>query len=265
MYDLHIHSNFSNDCKYSMENMVKSAVDKNLKAIAFTEHVDFEYGGSKIDFVFNQSDYFKEIKRMKNNFKDTIEILSGIELGMQPHLVTRANDFMSKNDYDIVIMSVHTVKRLELYDGSFYKDKTPIQIYEDYYNDLLEILENFDNFDVIGHLNLVERYNYYLKEILDLNKYEELLMEVLKKIIEMGKGIEINTSGLRYEIQQLLPSRDIIEIYKKLGGEIVTIGSDAHNPNNICYGYPEVVSLLKELDFKYITIFRNRKKHFIKI
>ena len=44
----------------------------------------------------------------------------------------------------------------------------------------------------------------------------------------MGKGIELNTGGFKYGLGHPNPCEDIIKRYKELGGEIITLGSDAH-------------------------------------
>jgi len=265
MYDFHVHSSFSGDCKYPMEKMVKGAIEKNLKMISFTDHIDYEYGESQLDFAFETLDYLKEVKRLKSKFKQNIEVLSGIELGIQPHLGSKIPDLIDLNAFDFVIMSLHIVEGKEIHEGNFYKGKTSLQAYQGYYNDLLWSLESFDDFDVVGHLNIVERYGKYLDKILDIEEYQDVLINVLKKIISMEKGIEVNTSGIRYGMDSFLPGIEILKLYKSLGGEIITIGSDAHRPDDIGFGYRDVISLLREVGFKHICIFRNRKKQFIRI
>ena len=265
MYDFHVHSNFSGDCKYPMEKMVKGAIEKNLKILSFTDHVDYEYGESKLTFAFETLDYFKEVRRLKSKFQKDIEVLSGIELGIQPHLGSKIADLIDLDAFDFVIMSLHIVEGKEIHEGNFYKEKTSLKAYEAYYNDLLLSLESFDNFDVVGHLNIVERYVQYLDKILDIEEYKDVLTNVMKKIISMDKGIEVNTSGIRYGMDSFLPGIEILKLYKSLGGEIITIGSDAHRPEDIAFGYKDVISALREVGFKHICIYRNRKKQFIKI
>lgn len=265
MYDFHVHSNFSSDCKYSMEGMIKSALKKKAKTIAFTDHVDYEYGREKIDFVFMLEDYLKEIKKLKNNYKGQIEILCGIELGMQPHLTEKAYNITNRDEFDFVLMSLHMVNGYDLTEEDFYKEKLPAKMYEEYCEDLMDILNNFDNFDVVGHLDIIERYNRCIGVPSKIDDYKEILIDVLKKIIDMGKGIEVNTSGMRYGLDFFHPNEEILKLYYQLGGQIITIGSDAHNPKDVCDKYKQAIDLLKNIGFKYISVFRNRKKHMVKI
>ncbi|MGF7056558.1 histidinol-phosphatase HisJ family protein [Brassicibacter mesophilus] len=265
MYDYHVHSNFSGDCKYSMEEMVLGAIEKNVKVLSFTDHIDFDYGNSEIDFVFDVNDYFKEFKKIKHKYRGQIEILSGIELGMQPHLSKTINRLICLDLFDFIIMSIHTAKGKELHEGEFYINKAPQDAYKDYYGDLYSCLSSFNDFDVIGHLNLIDRYVKYMDKGLELGEYKPLLTKVLEKLIAKEKGIEINTSGIRYGVNSFHPTVEILKLYKDLGGEILSIGSDAHKPEDICFAYNDVINLLRELGFKYITNYKNRKKHFIKI
>lgn len=266
MFDYHVHSCFSSDCSFTMEEMTQNAIEKGIKTISFTDHIDYDYGKRKLDFGFDVDDYFKELKKMKSNYHGKLEILSGIELGMQPHLAKDINKRIPLEEFDFIIMSLHTVMGREMHEGELFKDRDSIDAYLLYYNEMLKILETFNDFDVVGHINLLDRYIKYMNNTsVNFQDYKEVIEKVLKKIIEKDKGIEINTSGIRYGINSFLPNVEILKLYKSLGGEIITIGSDAHFPDHIGDNYKEAVELLRELGFRFITTFKNRKKHFLKI
>ncbi|MFA5524097.1 MAG: histidinol-phosphatase HisJ family protein, partial [Tissierellales bacterium] len=221
MYDYHVHSSFSGDCKYSMEEMVEGALEKNIKTLCFTDHNDYDYGNEEMDFVFSVNDYFEELERIKCNYKGRIEILSGIELGMQPHLVNNIHEKVHLEDFDFIIMSIHTVMGKEMHEGQLFQDRDLLDVYYLYYKEMYEVIDIFNNFDVVGHINLIDRYVKYMNDkTVKLEEYKELIEKVLKKIIDKDKGIEINTSGIRYGIGSFLPTVEILGLYKKLGGEI---------------------------------------------
>lgn len=265
MYDYHMHSSFSGDCQYTMEEMICGAIDKNVNTIVFTDHIDYDCTSDNIDFTYDLADYFKELSKLKLKYKDSLEVLAGIEIGMQPHLSEKVAGLINNNNFDFVIMSTHIVKGLDLHDGSFYKNKKIKEIYYGYYEDLLENIKNIEDFSVVGHIDLVDRYQKYFGDKLNLKDYKDILEIIFKKLISMGKGIEINTSGIRYGINNFHPTKEIVNFYKELGGEIITIGSDAHTPQDIVANYDDAVDLLKELNFKYLTIFKDMKPKFIKI
>lgn len=265
MYDFHVHSDFSMDCKYTMEEMVEEAINKHLKCICFTDHVEFEVTDKKIDMAFRASDYFKNIKQLKYRYVKDIEILGGVEIGIQPHLNKRYDEFIKSNPFDYVLMSLHSVNGMDVFYEDFYIEKKPLNVVSEYFTDLYRCLDNFDSFDVVGHLDLIDRYCSKFIVLPKPEEYEWLLTKILEKIIMMGKGIELNTSGIRYGLKYFHPKIEILKLYKKLGGEIITIGSDSHQPEYIGFQYKEAEKLLKELGYKYIFIFRERKKIPIKI
>ncbi|NLJ98349.1 MAG: histidinol-phosphatase HisJ family protein [Tissierellia bacterium] len=260
MYDFHVHSDFSMDCKYLMEEMVLGAIDKNMKSICFTDHIDFDLTENRIDVDFRPADYFKKIKQVKYKYMQDIEILAGVEIGMQPHLNHRYNDLIENNPFDFVIMSIHAIDGKDIFLENFTHGKEPIEALNIYYEYLYECLKNYSNYDVVGHIDYIDRYFEDFSTIPDFKMYSFHIEKILKTVIEQGKGIEINTAGMRYKLGYYNPKVEILRLYKELGGEIITIGSDAHSPEYIGHHYKEAERLLRELGFKYIYIFKERKK-----
>lgn len=260
MYDFHLHSEYSMDSKSSMEDVVLSAINNNLKAICFTDHVDFDSTSKVIDFVFRTSDYFRNINQVKYKYMNEIEILAGVEIGIQPHLTKRYNEFINENNFDFVIMSLHEVNGLDIHSDEFVKKNRPLEALEKYYKEMLECLKSYSNFDVVGHLDYIDRYFDDRSEIPRFEEYRDLVIEVLKLIIEKEKGLEINTASIKYGLEYYHPKIQILRLYKELGGEILTIGSDSHIAETVGYEYKAVEKMLKELGFKYVHIFKDRKK-----
>lgn len=264
MYDFHIHSNFSLDSKATMENIVKAAIEKKIKTICFTDHVDFEATEHKVNLSFRPHDYFKDINRVKYKYRNDIEILAGVEIGAQPGLEDRYQSFVDKYDFDFVIMSLHTINQKDIFQGYTRKELSSSNIVSRYYDELLYCVNSYDNYDVVGHLDYIDRYidddmlqNY--------DRYMEKIENILKKVIDKGKGIELNTSGLRYRLGIVHPKPSILKLYKDLGGEIITIGSDSHAPEHVGDQYQLGEKMLKEIGFKYLYLYRKRKKYPIQI
>lgn len=265
MYDFHLHSEYSIDSKASMDDMVISAIDKNLKSICFTDHVDFNSTSQNIDICFRESDYFRNINQLKYRHAKHIEILAGVEIGMQSHLFHKYNQFITNNPFDFVIMSLHMVNGTDICSRSFMKGLEPLEILEAYYKEMYECIKNYSNFDVIGHFDYIDRYFPTSNKFPRYDEYYFIIEEILKLIISSGKGIELNTSGIRHGLDYFHPKIQILNLYKDLGGEIITIGSDAHKPEDVGYEYRTAERMLKDLNFKYIYIFKNRKKFPINI
>lgn len=265
MYDYHLHSEFSIDSKTPMEDMVKAGINKNLKSICFTDHVDFDATVNKIDIQFRPKDYFKSIKKVKYKYKNSIEVLAGVEIGMQSHLGSRYKNFINENPFDFVIMSIHSVDGKDLFADKYLKEKDPLFAIREYYKTMYICLQEYDEFDTLGHIDFIDRYFNDYEAIPKFEEYRDIVEGILKIIIEKGKAIEINTAGLRYGLGYFHPKLQILKLYKDLGGELLTIGSDSHTPEYIGYEYKSTEKTLKELGFKYIHIFKERKKFPIKI
>jgi histidinol-phosphatase (PHP family) len=245
-----------------MESYILPAIEKELKGICFTDHVDIDYPGS-VQFELDYKKYINEINRLRDKYSSKLEILIGIEFGMQPHILKEDTDFFKDKSFDYVIGSMHAAGKKELYGGDFLSGKSNHQGILDYFSDMIFCVKNFKNYNNLGHLDAIARYAG--KGSFEAGRYMDYIEEVLNIIIRAGKGIEINTSGKRYSLPYFHPEPSIIKLYKDLGGDIVTLGSDSHNPNSLGYGFKEAVDILQSVGFKYYAIFRSGKPEFIRI
>lgn len=262
--DYHMHSNFSSDSDAEMEDMVKSAIAMGIKHIAITDHVDYFYPDPEFPFMIDYEDYRKAVFDLKDKYKNYIDIAFGVEMGLQRPADEPVNEFLGKNSFDFVIGSTHCVNGLEMYGDSFYKGKTKEEAYREYFEDVLKSVKCCPGFNVYGHLDYVNRYGGYKENSLKYTDYKDIIDEILKELISRGKGIEINSSGFRYGLRHAHPQADIVKTYKRLGGEIITTGSDAHKPGDVSADFKTVYAMLEEAGFKYVTIFKDGKPEFIK-
>jgi len=265
MYDFHIHSNFSLDSKATMESIVKVALEKNFKTICFTDHVDLEATEERIDLLFRPLDYFRDINKVKYKYRDKIEILAGVEIGMQPGLEARYDSFIQENGFDFVIMSLHTINQKDIFHDYSSTELSSSEIISRYYDELLYCVKSYDNYDVVGHIDFIDRYIDDRDVIKRYDLYMDKIENILRTIIDKGKGIEVNTGGLRYRLNVPHPKPSILKLYKELGGDIITFGSDSHVAEHVGYEYKWTEKMLKDMGFRYIYLFRNRKKYPIQI
>ncbi|ASK61415.1 histidinol-phosphatase [Virgibacillus phasianinus] len=258
MFDYHVHSNFSADCSTPMEKSIERAITLGLSEICFTEHIDYEYPDPTIDFDLDLPGYDKKIKQLKETYQDKITIKKGVEIGVQPYLLERYQRLMEQEFFDFIICSMHTADKKDLHSGDVFKNKTRAEAYETYYQELLYCVRNYRDYSILGHLDLVKRYQ---DEPAD-NHFTEVISAILKEVISSGKGIELNTSGVRYGLQNGMPSTDILQLYFDLGGEIITLGSDSHVEQTIAFQFKESLELLKEIGFRYIATYENQSPIF---
>lgn len=262
MFDYHVHScQFSGDASMSMEEAIETAIKRNILEICFTDHTDYDYDGLNNDYKFNYEEYFKTIDFYKNKYKDQISIKHGVEFGLQPHLIEKYSLDASNYNFDFIICSIHAVEKTDLYKGNFFINKKQLDAYSVYFQELEQVVDGFDDYSVLGHLDVIKRYGSF-DISLPLDDYREFLTPLLKKIIHKGKGIELNTSGIRYMLGDYHPSLDTLKLYHSLGGEIITVGSDAHQIPQVAFDFPNALKALSEIGFKYITTFDQRVPKF---
>ncbi len=263
MYDYHIHSDFSEDSSSKMEDMVKGAIQCGAKEICFTEHKEFDYPVDELEFDLDLVEYEKEFCRLKEKYREKIIMKIGVELGLQKHILSECQEFVDKFSFDFVIASQHCMNKKDLYYMKL-EEKDVKGAFDSYFEELYYDISNFKDFDVLGHLDLIRRYTKEAQAY-DISKSYSEIEEIFRYLVDNGKGIEINSGGLHYPSKLLNPSEDILKIYKNLGGEVITFGSDAHSPDKVLSHYDDTIKLLKDLGFKYISTFTNRKLDFIKI
>lgn len=264
MYDYHVHSAFSDDCFTAMADMVESAVSKGVKELCFTDHIDHIFPDPAARWDFDLDKYAVELAEVRENFKSRITIKKGLELGVRPNLLAGYQELVDTGSFDFVIASVHFCGGKEIYNGDFFRGRTPQESYREYYEELYYCARNFQGFNVIGHLDLLKRHASYA-EPQKAELFYDILQELFKDLVQRGKGLEINTSGLRTSFNETLPTLEVMKLYKDLGGEIITLGSDSHYPEHLGWKFPEVCAGLKSIGFKYITTFTNQKPQFTKI
>lgn len=262
-YDYHMHSSFSADSTTPMEDMIKRSIELDLKEICFTDHIDYNITKKHISTI-DYNDYFDKLNFFQKKYNDRISIKKGVEIGLQTPLLERCSKEVRDYDFDFVIASIHTINEFELCTGKYHEGKNQIEAYRGYYESLYNIIKDFKDYSVLGHVDLIKRYGGY-KDILDDRIFSDELEAILKQAIYDGKGIELNTSSFRYNLPDSTPSSYILKLYKSLGGEIITVGSDSHITRQVAHKFDITEELLKEYGYKYICKFDKMRPEFIKL
>ena len=261
-YDYHLHTINSHDGQSSMEEMLGQAIALGLKGICITEHLDFYDDMPKAyTRMLDLEHYANECKALREKYQSQIVLKFGIELTLVPKVKHRITEALEKYDFDFVIGSSHLVDDIDigLDYGNFFQNHGDEYTYRRYLDSVYENILIFDDFDVYGHIDYIIRYGKDEPKYLDLAKYQEQIDKILLELIKRGKGIEVNTSGFKYGLGLPHPNYEILKRYKELGGEILTIGSDAHHTKHLALNFTEVRAKLIELGFTKYTIFEKRK------
>lgn len=258
--DYHVHTSYSDDSSYPMEQVVNDAIRLGIKELCFTDHVDYNIkpdwdSGSQIQIVggrpianVNYPLYTEEIARLKEAYKDQITLKLGLEFGIQTHTIPKYEALFSKYPFDFILLSVHQVDDLEFWTQDFQKGRTQSQYNQRYYEELLSVVRRYKHYSVLAHLDLIARYD--LAGPYPFERIQPVVTEILKTVIADGKGIEVNTSCRRYGLTDLTPSRQILRLYRDLGGRILTLGSDSHCPQHLGAYIPETKQALAGMGFE---------------
>lgn len=264
--DMHTHSNCSSDGNVSMSIMAQAAAQLGLNAICITDHCDIEkYDTGEFDSdCFNKelisSSYTNAIKENNN-----IEILLGMELSGAAHYPEFANSILSSIELDFLIGSVHNLHGMpDFYCLKYESKKQCLSLLESYIKEHFKLIKSSD-FDVLGHIGYPLRYMCQNKFVSDLSIFSPLIHDLFKELVTAGKGIELNTSGLRGALKNTIPSIELLKLYRQCAGEIITIGSDAHTVQDIGSNFNDALKILDTAGFRYYCIFRGRHPEFIKL
>lgn len=248
--DYHMHTNYSNDSTYDMEKEVLQAIKMGIDEICFTEHSDY---GSMGDYVVNYEEYYQRYLQMKEKYGKQIVIKFGCEFGVQKHTIQNYQNDFHEYPFDFVILSNHQIDDIEFWTYKYQTGKTQEDYNKGYYQAIYDVICQFHDYSVLGHLDMIKRYDQL--GIYPDENIKDILTQILSHVIADGKGIEINTSCFRYGLADLTPSREILRLYKSLGGRIITIGSDTHEEAHVGYRIEYVKSELKKLGFNEFCTF----------
>lgn len=260
--DYHIHSNFSDDSSEDLDKIALSAINQNIDEICITEHVDYgvkldkedwEKSDKKLAMNADYDRFFPSMEALTKKYKNQLTIKTGLEFGMQTITIEPFKKLFDKYPLDFVILSCHQVGNKEFWTGEFQKGKTQDEYQRLYYEEIYKVIQQYKDYSVLGHLDLIQRYSDTIEP--PLEKHFDIIEAILKQVIQDGKGIEINTSNERYKLEELTPAYDILKLYHQLGGEVITVGSDAHVAEDVGDRLELSYDILREIGFRHITTF----------
>lgn len=257
MFDFHMHSSISFDSDALPEAMCRQATAVGLQELCFTDHYDWNNLPGVTSNLFSPADYHHAYHSL---VYPGVTIRRGVELGLTPDNRPHLEALLSTEPFDFVIGSVHYIGGLDPYDAEFWENRSREAALWQYFEEILHCVQVHDQFDVLGHLTYACKYAPHPEIPLSLNPFQELTDEIMRVLIAKGKGIEINTSGLD-RIGTVLPDPRYLRRFRELGGELVTVGSDAHAPTQVGQHIPVALELARDI-FGYVCTFAHRQPIF---
>lgn len=262
LVDCHVHSTFSPDAEDTIDSMCEAAVAAGLSEICFTDHADFEPRDESFGYM-RFEEYRKAIQQAANKWDGVLRIGAGVEADYQTWYTGQVEEFLAGRHFDFVLGSVHWVDSLSMTGEVF--DRYGVEgAYRRYLENVLGAAKS-GLFDALAHLDFIKRYAFEKYGQFPLKVFSSEIETILKVIIDKGIALEINTSGLRRPERETLPGLETFKLYRQLGGELITIGSDAHRVRDLGSGILQTVDLMRGVGFRYIAVFRNRRPEFITI
>lgn len=277
--DCHTHTRNSFDADNdTVIERCERAIQLGLDAMAVTDHCEvnrfYEKEHYKIDYEQKYDDYgfckafensMAETTAAKEIYNDKFNLICGLELGQPLADMEVTEHILSDKRLDFVIASMHEMPGHDDFAFLDYSQEDVPALLEQDFNEILKIAK-WGKFDVLGHITYALRYIQGNQNIpVDMTPYQDIIREILKTVIEKGKGIEINTSGLRQKFGDTFPSLEYIKLYRELGGEILTVGSDSHTTADLAKGVKEGIEIAAQAGFRKIAYFKERKPYFINI
>lgn len=259
--DCHLHTEFSTDSETPMRAQAERALELGIPAICVTDHMDMDYPQG--EFWLDTDRYMEAVRRLQEEYRGRLEIGFGVELGLMEHLRARQEEYLKKYPFDFVIGSVHLIHGEDPYNGELFRKYGDDEVFREYFRLSHRLLADAPSVQSWGHLDYVVRYGQN-PEVYSYRKYADEIDAVLKLLLEKGIALEVNTAGFR-TLGRTNPEPDVLRRYRELGGELITVGSDGHQPEYLGYRFRETEELLRSCGFSYYAVFRQRKPEFIKI
>jgi histidinol-phosphatase (PHP family) len=268
--DLHVHSTCSADGGASIADYARRAQELGLAEVGLCEHADFDPRDRSYRYL-DPARYDREMAAARA-ITSEVRLRQGVEITYQARLETEIRAWLAGRGWDYVIASVHLV---DYDDGwamvsessaveAYFGKHSQRQAYLPYFEELLRAVRSGLG-DVLGHFDLIKRYGVTHYGRFEPATFAEEIRAVLQAAVEAGVGLEINASGLRQAPGELYPGLTVLRWYHELGGEIVTIGSDAHRVEHLAAGIGQALALAQAAGFTAVTTFEARAPRWITI
>jgi histidinol-phosphatase (PHP family) len=248
-----------------MATACNMAVARGIREIAFAEHVDFEPLDAWAGY-FQPAAYVAEIERCRRTYGDVLVIRAGVEASEGHAHQDQMAALLGAYAFDFVLGAAHWVKGRLAMDAPYFAGRTVHEGLQTYFEELARLAAEAD-YDVLAHFDIVRRAVFHfsgLKEV-DYTPYEGTIRGVLRTLVERGKGLEINTATHRRGMGDPNPTLQVLRWYRELGGEVLTLGSDAHTADAIGSCFDVALDMARAAGFTRLATFERRQIRWMSI
>jgi histidinol-phosphatase (PHP family) len=257
--DYHTHTRFSCDSDAAMESMCRAALERGMTEIAITDHADFEPLDACCGY-FRPQPYWEAIERCRSAFNGRLTIRAGVECGEGHIYAEQIATVLTDGDYDVVLGSIHWAQGRPAFSPDFFDGLTLDEGLALYFDELARLAAGAD-YDILAHADIIRRAacRRFGRQTLDLGPHETRVRRVLRAAADRGKGIEVNTSYRRKGMGAPGPSTQVLRWFRDEGGEIVTLGSDGHAPEEVGADFDWALAMVQDAGFDHLATFERRR------
>lgn len=257
LLDTHCHTFYSFDCKTEPSDLCEAAIKRGVTHLAITDHCDYDCILSGLYEPYLADKAKDTVFSLKERYKERLDIIYGIELGGAHAVPKEAETLVRAYGFEYVLGSLHNLRGVPDFYFMNFADMPDGLIYSLIERNISELCEiaRIPYIDAVAHITYPLRYMKAHGKSPDIGRLKGCFEELLGLLIENGKALEVNTSPYRKGIADTMPEKELLELYRKMGGTRITLGSDAHTADGVCDGIPEATLTLRELGFEFVTFF----------
>ncbi len=263
--DSHTHTHFSFDSRALPEEVCRAAIARGMPEVALTDHVDLNpldggYG------YFQPEAQWEALVDCRARLNGRVRVRIGLECG-EPHLFRRELSVVTAaHEYDVVLGSIHWVGNRPVETGAFFDGLDFPEGILLYLDELARLAGEAD-YDILAHPDIIRRavFHRFGQAEVDWTPYEARMRRVLRTVAERGKALEVNTSYRRRGVGPPGPSVQVLRWFREEGGRWVTLGSDAHRPEDVGADFGEALDMVRAAGFESVAVFRRRIPYRIRI
>lgn len=261
--DSHVHTLRSHDSRCSVDEHCAAALELGLTAITVTDHCDVSFCRREKN-MDNVKISAEEACAANERMGGRLQVISGVELGDAPWRPDFARSLATYDGFDVILGSIHSVSYENYgmpystvnFTGWTYDELS--RFMTEYFNDIEEMLEILD-FHILSHLTVPLRYiNGRYGHNFSIEPFYERIELILQRIIERGIALEVNTSTYG-ALGAPTPDDKVLQMYRELGGVLLTLGSDAHTSVCQASSFKRALEMLRTLGFDKYFYVKNKK------
>lgn len=263
IHDQHCHTSYSGDSTENIENYFEIAEKYKVKYLVTTDHYDFDAVASNHqDWIVDFDSLIVDLKKYHLKYPNVTPLL-GIELGYRKDKLDKMINVVNSYDFDVINMSIHDNGIYDYYAKDTFKSVGIKEILYIYFNNILDALDNFNNYDVLSHFDYGFKTAYLVDSSIKINDYEDIVRKIFKKLIEQNKSLEVNIK-VQSTINDDVHLKTFLKWYKEEGGNKLTLSSDAHTKivyNNYYIVQNKYIKIIKNAKFNYLCYYIKRKEY----